>query len=83
MRFEGQSVVVTGAASGLGRAVSQRLSSEGARVFGVDLNEAGLAETKEIVTAAGGTMSFGTADISDRMSAHGVVANAIDRKSVV
>ena len=78
MRFEGQSVVVTGAASGLGRAVSQRLSSEGARVFGVDLNEAGLAETKEIVTAAGGTMSFGTADISDRMSAHGVVANAMD-----
>lgn len=70
--------MVTGAASGLGRAVSVRLASEGARVFGVDLNEAGLAETKELVAADGGAMSFGTADISDRMSAHGIVANAMD-----
>lgn len=55
-----------------------RLASEGARVFGVDLNEEGLAETKELVAADGGAMSFGTTDISDRMSAHGIVANAMD-----
>lgn len=78
MRFEGRSVVITGAASGLGRAVSQRLASEGAKVFGVDLNEAGLVETQGLVTDAGGTMSFGIADISDRMSAHGIIANAMD-----
>ncbi|MFN8051635.1 MAG: SDR family oxidoreductase [Acidimicrobiales bacterium] len=78
MRFEGRSVIVTGAASGLGRAVSLLLASEGAKVFGADLNETGLAETRDLVTAAGGTMSFGVGDISDRMTAHGLVANAMD-----
>ena len=78
MRFDGRSVVVTGAASGLGRAVSQLMASEGAKVFGVDLNEAGLAETQSLVAGAGGSFSSGTADISDRMSAHGIVANAMD-----
>jgi len=78
VRFEGRSAVVTGAASGLGRAVALQLSGEGAKVFGVDLNEAGLAETQALVQEAGGTMSFAAADISDRMSAHGVVANAMD-----
>jgi NAD(P)-dependent dehydrogenase (short-subunit alcohol dehydrogenase family) len=78
MRFDGRSVIVTGAASGLGRATSLRLASEGATVFGVDLNETGLAETQQLVAGAGGKLSWGTADISDRMSAHGVVANAMD-----
>ncbi|NLA35072.1 MAG: SDR family oxidoreductase [Actinobacteria bacterium] len=78
MRFEGRTAIVTGAASGLGRAVSQLLSSEGARIFGVDLNEAGLAETRDLVVAAGGSMSTGIGDISDRMTAHGLVANAMD-----
>jgi NAD(P)-dependent dehydrogenase (short-subunit alcohol dehydrogenase family) len=36
-RFEGRTVVVTGAASGIGAATTKRLSDEGAEVFGVDL----------------------------------------------
>lgn len=36
-RFEGRTVVVTGAGSGIGKATAARLSSEGARVVGVDL----------------------------------------------
>ena len=78
MRFEGRTAIVTGAASGLGRAVSLRLSGEGARVLGIDLNEAGLQETKGLVEAAGGSMSIAAGDISDRMTAHGLIADAMD-----
>jgi NAD(P)-dependent dehydrogenase (short-subunit alcohol dehydrogenase family) len=39
MRFDGKTVFVTGAASGIGRATAQRLKSEGATVVGADLVE--------------------------------------------
>jgi meso-butanediol dehydrogenase/(S,S)-butanediol dehydrogenase/diacetyl reductase len=48
MRFEGKAIIVTGAASGLGRATAQRFCDEGAQVLGIDLNEAGLAETGQL-----------------------------------
>jgi meso-butanediol dehydrogenase / (S,S)-butanediol dehydrogenase / diacetyl reductase len=44
-RFEGLSAVVTGAGSGIGRATARRLAAEGARVLGLDRDEAGLGET--------------------------------------
>jgi len=39
-RFTGKTAIVTGAASGIGAAITALLASEGARVFAVDLNEA-------------------------------------------
>jgi 2-deoxy-D-gluconate 3-dehydrogenase len=44
-RFSGRRAVVTGAGSGIARAVARRLLDEGAEVLGVDRDEAGLAET--------------------------------------
>ena len=46
-RFEGRVAVVTGAASGIGRAVTLRLAGEGATVVALDLDGAGLAATQE------------------------------------
>jgi meso-butanediol dehydrogenase/(S,S)-butanediol dehydrogenase/diacetyl reductase len=43
MRFDGQSAIVTGAASGIGLAIARRLEGEGARVLPVDRNAAGMA----------------------------------------
>jgi len=45
-RFDGKLVLVTGAAAGLGRATALRFAADGARVFGVDVDAAGLAETQ-------------------------------------
>jgi NAD(P)-dependent dehydrogenase (short-subunit alcohol dehydrogenase family) len=45
LRFAGKRAVVTGAGSGIGRAVARRLADEGAAVVGFDLSQDGLRET--------------------------------------
>jgi NAD(P)-dependent dehydrogenase (short-subunit alcohol dehydrogenase family) len=65
-RFEGKAALITGAGSGIGRAVAIRLAAEGARVLGHDLRVEGLDETAAIVAEAGGTMATRQGDVSDR-----------------
>ncbi|MFS0877959.1 SDR family oxidoreductase [Solibacillus isronensis] len=48
-RFEGKVIIVTGAGSGLGQAATLQLAKEGAKLVLVDLNQAGLDETKQKV----------------------------------
>lgn len=78
MRFEDKVVMVTGAASGLGRATSVRLASEGATVLGVDLNADGLEETRALIADAGGAFTGHVGDISERASAAAVVDSATE-----
>lgn len=47
--FSGKVVWVTGAASGIGRGVALRFAAHGADIYGTDLNEKGLQETKELI----------------------------------
>lgn len=50
-------VLVTGAASGLGKAISILFASEGARVVAADINETALAELKQEVFGMGGSIT--------------------------
>ena len=45
MRFQDKTVVVTGAASGIGRATALLFAAEGAKVYAADIDETGLAKT--------------------------------------
>jgi NAD(P)-dependent dehydrogenase (short-subunit alcohol dehydrogenase family) len=62
MEFEGKVALVTGAGSGIGRAVALRLCGAGASVLGVDVNQSRLDETQE---QAGGGMSIHRADLGE------------------
>ena len=48
IEFEGKTVIVTGAAHGIGRAIAASFVTHGAQVFACDVNTVGLAETQRI-----------------------------------
>lgn len=58
------SSVVTGAASGLGRAIACELGSRGSRVLVADVDEVGLAETARLVQQRGGSAKTARCDVS-------------------
>jgi 2-hydroxycyclohexanecarboxyl-CoA dehydrogenase len=72
--LNGRIALVTGAASGIGRAAAVRLGREGARVAVVDVDAAGAAETVALARAAGGEALAITADVTDYAQANAAVA---------
>ena len=65
MKLAGKVAVVTGGASGIGRAIVEALAREGARVAVLDLNEAGARDTVAALERAGGKGSAYRVDITD------------------
>src|ERR1043166_7805395 len=76
-RFEGRGVVVTGAAQGMGRAISEAFLREGARVVLADLNEEGVAKTAEELGRNGDTFPV-RCDVPSSYDVKNLVATAID-----
>ena len=66
----GRVAVVTGAGSGIGRAIALRLAEDTAKVAIWDINLAGADETAELVRAAGGTALAQNVDCSDKAAIH-------------
>jgi meso-butanediol dehydrogenase / (S,S)-butanediol dehydrogenase / diacetyl reductase len=76
-RLEGKVALISGTASGQGRAAALRFTAEGALVVACDVNADGARETVSLVEAAGGAMtSMEPVDLGDPDAAHRWVEDA-------
>lgn len=76
--FSGKTIVITGAASGIGRATALIFAREGANVVCADINEAGVKETAAAVNAKGSQALGIKVDVTQRRETIGMVQRAID-----
>ena len=64
--YAGKNVLITGAASGIGRLLAQKIAAEGARVILWDVESAALERTRAELAAAGRTVATYTCNLRDR-----------------
>ena len=68
--FQGKIAVLTGAASGIGRALALHLNRQGCRLFISDVNETGLQETVELLERPDVAASSTRLDVADKAGVH-------------
>lgn len=73
----GKIAIVTGAASGIGRAAAIALAREGARVMATDVDLAGVRETATLINSSGGTAAASRQDVSDEAGWDAVMAETV------
>jgi NAD(P)-dependent dehydrogenase (short-subunit alcohol dehydrogenase family) len=76
-QFAGQVALVTGAASGIGRAAAQAFAAAGARVVIADVDRPGAEETARFIADAGGEAIVVDCDVSRAADAEGAVQAAV------
>ena len=85
-RFEGKTAIVTGAASGIGRATAVRLASEGAQVACLDVTADALEETVEALVTLGAKALAYRCDVTNEEEVNDTVdevASGLGRPSVL
>ena len=83
MRLNGKAAIVTGGASGIGRAICEVFAEEGARLTIADIDVEGGEQTLATVRAAGGKAQFVAADVSQEADVEAMVQAAADAYGAV
>lgn len=77
MRYQGRTVLVTGAGAGIGRALCNAFAAEGAAIVAADLDGARAQETAELLRAGRHRAMALTMDVADEGSVRAAVAQAL------
>lgn len=77
-RVDGKACAVTGAGSGIGKAIAERLAEEGGKVLCVDVNGATVSATAKSIQQAGGIADAVTVDVSDRHQVDAFVTRCVE-----
>jgi NAD(P)-dependent dehydrogenase (short-subunit alcohol dehydrogenase family) len=77
MKLEGRVSIITGSASGIGRASAKEFAKEGALVVVADINLAGAQETVKQIESAGGVALAVRTDVADPESVEDLVQQAL------
>ena len=77
MRLENKRAIITGAGTGIGRAIAERFSQEGAKVMVAEIEEPGGNQTVERILKSGGTAFFQQTDTSLEDSIQSMVERTV------
>ena len=77
-RVEGKVALVTGGASGIGRATALTFAREGAKLVIADMNEEGGHQTVHMITENGGEAIFVQVDVTSTSTVEAIIAETVE-----